>query len=200
MLLIEQNFQRAGILTLGPSAAVITQSLLKAKLSRLHPKARLVLPLLLAFLLVPAAISNSAAVAIHARYAIAGQGEPMPLREFSRIRLVETWSAGQYDYFVQYNRTLAEASDVLCQLGARQATVTVLDFVNPFSAGLALPPPVGDSVWYHWGRSLGPEYHPPAEEMFADVDLILDPKWPIEIWTANGMRDFFAHYYRPPLQ
>ncbi|WP_261330785.1 hypothetical protein [Rhizobium leguminosarum] len=30
--------------------------------------------------------------------------------------------------------------------------------------------------------------------MFADVDLILDSKWPIEIWTANGMRDIFAHY------
>ncbi|MFW2229892.1 hypothetical protein [Rhizobium sp. CRRU65] len=194
VLLIEQNFQRAGILTLGPSAAVITQSLLNGELSRLHRKARLVLSLLLAFLLVPAAISNASAVAIHARYAIAGQGEPMPLPEFSRIRLVETWSIGQYDYFVQYNRTLAEASDVLSQLGARQATVAVLDFVNPFSAGLALPPPIGDSVWYHWGRTLGPEYHPPAEEMFAHVDLILDPKWPIEIWTANGMRDIFAHY------
>lgn len=152
------------------------------------------MPLLLAFLLVPAAISNAAAVAIHARYAFAGRGEPMPLPAFSRIRLVETWSVGQYDCFVRYNLTLAEASDVLSQLSAGQETVAVLDFVNPFSAGLALPPPVGDSAWYHWGRTLGPEYHPPAEEMSSDIDLILDPKWPIEIWTANGMRDVFAHY------
>jgi hypothetical protein len=194
VLLIEQNFQHAGIMTLGSSATVIIQTLLRAELPRMHRKARLVLPLLLAFLLVPGATSNAAAVTIHARYAIAGWGEPMPLPEFSRIRLVETWSVGQYDYFVQYNRTLSEASDVLFQLGARQATVAVLDFVNPFSAGLALRPPVGDSAWYHWGRTLGPENHPPAEEMFADVDLILDPKWPIEIWTASGMRDVFAHY------
>jgi hypothetical protein len=194
VLLIEQNFQHADILTLGPSAAVITQTLLRTELPRLHRKARLVLPPLLAFLLVPAAINSAAAVAIHARYAIAGWGEPIPLPAFSGIRLVETWSIGQYDYFVQYNRTLAEASDVLSQLGSSQATVAVLDFVNPFSAGLALRPPVGDSAWYHWGRTLGPDYHPPAEEMFADVDLILDPKWPIEIWTANGMRDIFAHY------
>ncbi|WP_246799879.1 hypothetical protein [Rhizobium indicum] len=194
ILLIEQNFQIVGILTLGASAVAITQYLLQAELSPQHRKARLVLPLLSAFLLLPAAISNVAAVTLHVGYAITGRGEPIPLPAFSEIRLVETWSAGQYDYFEGYNRTLAEASEALSQLATRQESVAVLDFVNPFSAGLGLPPPAGDSAWYHWGRTLGPDYHPAADEMFADVDLILDPKWPIEIWTGNGMRDIFAHY------
>jgi hypothetical protein len=143
---------------------------------------------------MPAAVGNAASLAIHAYYSASGRGEAIPLPAFSGVRLVEMWSAGQFEYFQGYNRTLADASAALLQLDAGSERVAVLDFVNPFSAGLRLTPPAGDSVWYHWGRTLGPEYHPAAKEMFADVDLILDPKWPIEIWTGDGMRDIYAHY------
>ncbi|ANK93018.1 hypothetical protein AMK01_CH03606 [Rhizobium sp. N6212] len=194
ILLIGQNFQTVGILTLGASAAIITESLFRAKLLSRYGKPRFALPLLVGFLLLPAAIGNTASLAIHAYYAAGGRGKPIPLPAFSEIRLVEMWSAGQYEYFEGYNRTLADASVALSQLMSADERVAVLDFVNPFSAGLGLTPPVGDSVWYHWGRTLGPDDHPAAEEMFADVDLILDPKWPIEIWTGNGLRDLYAHY------
>ncbi|WP_092750186.1 hypothetical protein [Rhizobium aethiopicum] len=194
ILLIEQNFQRIGILTLGASAAIITESLCRAGLPSRHWKARLALPLLVGFLLLPAAVSNAASLAIHTYCAAEGRGKPIPLPAFSEIRLVEMWSAGQYEYFEGYNRTLADASAALSRLSTETERVAVLDFVNPFSAGLRLIPPVGDSVWYHWGRTLGPDYHPAPEQMFVDIDLILDPKWPIEIWTGNGMRDVYAHY------
>ncbi|MBX5103194.1 hypothetical protein HJB52_15090 [Rhizobium lentis] len=194
ILLIGQNFQAVGILTLGAGAAIITESLFRAKLLSRYGTARFALPLLLAFLLLPAALGNAASLAIHAYYTAGGRGKPIPLPAFSEIRLVEIWSAGQYEYFEGYNRTLADASAALSQLMSADERVAVLDFVNPFSAGLGLTPPVGDSVWYHWGRTLGPDDHPAAEEMFADVDLILDPKWPIEIWTGNGLRDLYAHY------
>ncbi|MBX5131560.1 hypothetical protein HJB80_02475 [Rhizobium lentis] len=194
ILLIGQNFQTVGILTLGASAAIITESLFRAKpLSRFR-KARFALPLLVGFLLLPATVGNAASFAIHAYYAAGARGKAIPLPAFSEIRLVEMWSAGQYEYFEEYNRTLVDASTILSQLMSGDERVAVLDFVNPFSAGLGLTPPAGDSVWYHWGRTLGPYDHLAAEEMFADVDLILDPKWPIEIWTGNGLRDLYAHY------
>nr|WP_246717721.1 hypothetical protein [Rhizobium aethiopicum] len=194
ILLIGQNFQTAGILTLGAGAAIIRESLFRAKLLSRYRNARFALPLLLGFLLLPAAVGNAASLAIHAYYAAGGRGKPIPLPAFSEIRLVEMWSAGQYEYFEGYNKTLADALGALSQLISADEHVAVLDFVNPFSAGLGLTPPVGDSVWYHWGRTLGPYNHPAAEEMFADVDFILDPKWPIEIWTGNGLRDLYAHY------
>ncbi|MBB4481417.1 hypothetical protein [Rhizobium etli] len=194
ILLIEQNFQFFGILTLGASAAVLSESLFRAELRSRYARARIALPLLVAFLLMTAAVGNAASLAIHAYYSAGGRGEAVPLPAFSGVRLVEMWSAGQFEYFQRYNRTLADASAALSQLDAGSKRVAVLDFVNPFSAGLRLTPPAGDSVWYHWGRTLGPEYHPAAKEMFAEVDLILDPKWPIEIWTGDGMRDIYAHY------
>ncbi|RFB85537.1 hypothetical protein B5K11_29795 [Rhizobium leguminosarum bv. trifolii] len=194
ILLISQNFQFFGIVTLGASAAVVLECLFRAELPSRYGRARIAVPLLIAFLLTPAAVGNAASLAIHAYYAAGGRGEAIPLPAFSGVRLVKMWSAGQYDYFQDYNRTLADASAALSQLDAGSQRVAVLDFVNPFSAGLRLTPPAGDSVWYHWGRTLGPDYHPAAEEMFADVDVILDPKWPIEIWTGNGMRDVYAHY------
>ncbi|OWV80716.1 hypothetical protein ATY77_23775 [Rhizobium sp. R634] len=194
ILLIEQNFQFFGILTLGASAAVLSESLFRTELRCRYARAHIALPLLSAFLLIPAAVTNAVSLAIHAYYTAGERGEAIRLPAFSEIRLVQMWSAGQYEYFRDYNRTLADASAALSQLNAGSECVAVLDFVNPFSAGLDRTPPAGDSVWYHWGRTLGPDYHPAAEEMFADVDLILDPKWPIEIWTGNGMRDIYAHY------
>ncbi|NKE86104.1 hypothetical protein [Rhizobium phaseoli] len=194
ILLIEQNFQFFGILTLGAGAAVLSECFFRAEHGSRYARTRIALPLLVALLLLPAAAGNAASLVLHAAYSAGGRGEAIPLPAFSRIRVVEMWSPGQLDYFRRYNRTLADGAAALSQLDGGSERVAVLDFVNPFSAGLRLPPPVGDSVWYHWGRTLGPEYHPAAEEMFADVDLILDPKWPIEIWTGNGMRDVYAHY------
>ncbi|WP_425516328.1 hypothetical protein [Rhizobium changzhiense] len=194
ILLIEQNFQIVGILTLGAGAAVMTESVFRAELHSQYGKARLALPLLLAFLLLPGAVGNAGSLLIHSYYAVGSRGKPIPLPAFSEIRLVQMWSAGQYEYFEDYNRTLVDAAAALSQIRTGDERVAVLDFVNPFSAGLGLTPPVGDSVWYHWGRTLGPDYHPAAEEMFAEVDFILDPKWPIEIWTGNGLRDLYAHY------
>jgi hypothetical protein len=54
--------------------------------------------------------------------------------------------------------------------------VVVLDFVNPFSAGLGLRPPAGDSSWLHWGRNIDANTHPDPEVMFADAQFVMIPK------------------------
>lgn len=193
-LIIDQNFQTLGILTLGASAAVIAELLLRSEIAPKFRRLSRGLPMLLAALLLPATVSNAASLTIHFLYALSGKGEQVPLPNFEGIRLVPMWSTGQYDYFRRYNETLADGAAALADLGEQPAHVVVLDFVNPFSAGMPLPPPAGDSAWYHWGRTLNRDHHPPAEEIFADAALVLDPKSPIEIWTAAGMRDIYADY------
>ena len=70
----------------------------------------------------------------------------------------------------------------------------VFDFVSPFTAGLGLAPPSGDSPWYHWGRTLDDDMYPPAEDILADAKIIMEPKWPVEVWTARGMSRVYARY------
>ena len=193
VLIIEQNFQTLGIVTLGASAAVITELVFPSRMPAAHPALGRGLPLLLAVLLLPPTATNATNLSIHAFYSFSGKGEEVPLPTFNDIRLVPMWSQNQYDVFRRYNASLEDGARALTSLEGPER-VAVLDFVNPFSAGMTLPPPAGDSAWYHWGRTLNREHHPEAEEYFADVDLILDPKAPIEAWTANGMRDIYSSY------
>jgi len=195
VLIIEQNFQTLGIVTLGVGAAVVAERLSSSRLSARQSMIARGLPLLLAVLLLPPAATNATNLSMHAFYGLSGKGDQVPLPAFEDIRLVPMWSQNQYDVFRRYNTSLGDGARALTSLGAPER-VAVLDFVNPFSAGMTLPPPAGDSAWYHWGRTLNREHHPRAEDYFADVELILDPKAPIEAWTANGMRDIYASYIR----
>lgn len=193
-LIIEQNFQILGILTLGASAAVIAEILLQPETMPKFWYLPRGLPLLLTMFLLPVTVSNAATLTMHVFYAVSGKGEQVPLPNFEGIRLVPMWSTGQYDYFRRYNETLADGAAALADLGEAPEHVVVLDFVNPFSAGMRLRPPAGDGAWYHWGRTLNRDHHPPADEIFAGATLVLDPKSPIEIWTTLGMRDIYADY------
>lgn len=194
VMIIEQNFQIIGIVTLGASAAVIAELLTSSNFPARQAAAARGLPLLLAALLLPAAAVNATNLSMHAFYGLSTRGEPVPLPAFQNIRLLPMWSEGQFATFQRYNASLADGAGALAALGEAPERVAVLDFVNPFSAGMTLPPPVGDSTWYHWGRTLNREHHPKPQDFFADVRLILDPKSPIEAWTANGMRDIYADY------
>ncbi|MGK9055401.1 hypothetical protein KXS03_27970 [Neorhizobium petrolearium] len=192
LLIIEQNFQIFGILTLGAGAAVMSEVLS----SQDRGKRRQIdgLPLLLILLLLPPSANNAATLWVHAILAVTGDGEPVSLQQFSGIRLVPMWSEGQYDYFRRYNETLADGQAALSDLDTGADHVAVLDFVNPFTSGIGLVPPQGDSAWYHWGRTINEAAHPAPNMIFADVTLILDPKAPIERWTAGGMRDIYGTY------
>jgi hypothetical protein len=54
--------------------------------------------------------------------------------------------------------------------------VTALDFANPFSFALQVPPPRGDSLWWHEYRNFSERSHPPPERLFGDVECVLIPK------------------------
>jgi hypothetical protein len=195
ILIIDQNFQLVGILTLGASAAVIAELLAREPPLSDRPLSRLTgagLPMLVLVLILPVSVHNAVALGLHAGLALSRTGDQVPLEHFSGIRLARLWSDGPYFNFVRYNDTLRDGAEALARLEEPAERVLVLDFVGPFSAGLDLPPPQGDSAWHHWGRTINEFHYPPAETLFADVAIIMDPKSSIEIYTADGMRSIYA--------
>lgn len=187
LLIIEQNFQVFGILAHGAVAAIGAEALAR----RAPPGLARGTPLLVLAILLPMSALHGAALGLHAGLAMTGQARQVALPGFRGVGLARLWSDGRYDRFVRYEESLADGARVLGSLPGAER-VLVLDFVGPFSAGLGLVPPRGDSPWHHWGRTLDDEHHPPADELLADVSVVMDPKEPVEFWTAQGMRDLYA--------
>jgi hypothetical protein len=113
------------------------------------------------------------------------------MTNFDRVRLARLWSPGDRDFSVAYLASLQEGARALADLGGAPERVSVLDFVSPFSAGLGLAPPRGDSAWLHWGRTVNETHFLPPEELFRDVQVLMAPKWGIN----NGpLMDLYGPY------
>ncbi|MDB5612864.1 MAG: hypothetical protein JWQ22_517, partial [Devosia sp.] len=193
ILIIEQNFQIVGILTLAASAAVMA-SALSDRPSLRDRRIGAGLPLLLAILMLPVASQNAAALVLHSAVGVMRGGEQMWLPGFEGIRLVSLTNEGLYRNFSRYNQSLADGAAALAALDTPPERVVVFDFVGPFTAGLGLQPARGDYPWYHWGRTIDDDVHPAAEDVLADAEVIMEPKAPIEHWTAIGMRRIYGAY------
>jgi hypothetical protein len=196
-MLFSQNFQHSGVITLSAGAAVAVQLLVPTERSTAAREDRAMLQeayLLLFAVLLPSSIHNAAVLGLHAHLAGTDRGQALPLPNFDRIRLARPDGADEPPDFVRYLSTLEDGARALRRLKQEAGQVLVLDFVNPFSAGLGLEPAHGDSVWHHWRRTLDQANHPPPEELFRGVRVIMEPKWPIEVSTAEGLRQIYASY------
>ncbi len=196
-MLIMQNFQTWGIVTL-PAGAAVAAELLARSAPESGNKKTPALPagtqlLLLAFVL-PSSIHHAATLGLHAALASTSQGQAVPLPNFDRVRLVQLWTEDNYPVFSRYLESLDDGARALSALGPEAGRVHVLDFVGPFSAGLGLAPPRGDSTWHHWGRTINEHHHLPPETLFQDVRVVMEPKWPVEFSTAEGLRQIYAGY------
>ena len=194
VLIIEQNFQIVGILTLGAGAAVVCERLMRAALSPKRRRIAALAPTLLTVLILPASAGNIANLGLHAGLALADNGEQVPLPRYEGIKLVRTFGPGAFNRFLRYGDTMVDGRVALEALSPLAQKVAVMDFANPFTAGLGLQPPKGDYPWYHWGRTIDGAHFPPAEEIFADADIVMQPKLPIERFTGRGMADLYAPY------
>ncbi len=197
-MLITQNFQNWGIITLPAGAAVAAEMLARSGSFESADKRRGSWAagtqlLLLAFIL-PSSIHHAAALGLHAGLASTQQGQAVPLPKFERIRLVQLWTEGDYPVFSRYLASLEDGARALASLEQNVDRVHVLDFVGPFSAGLGLAPPQGDSTWHHWGRTVNEYHYLPPETLLRDVRIVMEPKWPIEASTAEGLRRIYADY------
>jgi hypothetical protein len=110
------------------------------------------------------------------------------------VRLVNIHSAGDHFFFSNYINTLRNGARALAEFAPDARKVFVLDFVTPFSAGLRLEPPRGDSAWQHWGRTFDAEHVIAPEELLRDVEVVMEPKYPIERWTYDGLKEAYLPY------
>jgi hypothetical protein len=194
-MLISQNFQQWGIITISVGAAVAAEILGRQHELAAEPSRSITTGahLLLLAMLLPTLVHNTAALGLHGALAAMKYGETVPLEKFDRIRLARLWFDGD-PTFVRYMASLKDGAAALAAMEGDVDRGLVLDFVNPFTAGLGLKPARGDSTWYHWGRTINEEHFPPAEQLFRDVRVVMEPKWAVEEWTARGMRTVYADY------
>lgn len=196
-MLIMQNFQTGGIITLPAGAAVAAELLARtmpASTDRKAPVLAMGTQLLMLAFVLPSSVHHAATLGLHAALASKNQGQAVPLPKFDRIRLVQLWTEDNYSVFSRYLESLGDGARALSALGEEAGRVHVLDFVGPFSAGLSLAPPRGDSTWHHWGRTINEHHHLPPETLFQDVRIVMEPKWPVEFTTAEGLRQIYAGY------
>jgi len=170
LLLLSQSAQGWGILTLHAGAAVAAE---KAMADGRAPAAGM--PLLLAALLLPIGLHNAATLGLHSTLAVARAGEPIGLPHLQEVRFLQLRDP-RNPFVDRYLAGLARGGEVLARLQPAAERVVVLDFANPFSAGLGLVPARGDWSWLHWNRNVSEGYHLPGEMLLADADLVLVPE------------------------
>jgi hypothetical protein len=193
LLIIHQNSQPWGIITLQAGAAVAVEALLRSEDSRSEGRGWVAAgaPLLLVVLVLPTIVHCTMALGLHASLAAARAGEEVGLARLDRIRVPVLWSPSDHDFSARYLASVRDGAHALSELDAAPAHVYVLDFVNPFSAALGLAPPHGDISWQHWGRNVDATNHLPPEELFRDVRVVMEPKWGINV---GPLRDLYGDY------
>jgi hypothetical protein len=191
--LILQNFQVWGVFTLAAGGAVAAESLARdAEETGVRGFAAGGAGLLFLASTLPAGVPLGLALGLHAGLAAARAGEPAPLPRFGEVRLVRLWTDGETPTFRRYFASLEDGARALARLDAPASHVLVLDFVSPFTAGLGLDPPRGDSTWHHWGRTVDETTFLAPERLFRDIRVVMEPKWPVEHATATGLKRIYG--------
>jgi hypothetical protein len=198
LLIQNQNSQPWGIITIHAGAAVAAEILLRSQRSQQDRSGTPIplaagAPFLLLALILPTALHCFMALSLHAGLAAARFGEPFGLPQFNRIRLALLWSPGDHAFSTAYLTSVRDGARILAGLPVTPKHVSVLDFANPFSAGLGLPPPRGDSAWLHWGRNINSDHFLPPEQLFSGVEILMLPKWGI---NSVPLHDLYGSYVR----
>ncbi|ANM13325.1 MULTISPECIES: hypothetical protein [unclassified Rhizobium] len=179
--LINQNAHSWGIITLYCGATALAQ-----KTPWLQPghdggpagrsaRAAGVLPLMVILFLLPPIVHHSAALVLHTALAAEKAGQPLGLPRFADVREVDP-PGGEPDFIRRYLDDIVSGGALLQSLPVQAERVFVLDFANPFSAGLGIRPPAGDTAWLHWNRNINQRSYIPPDVLFADVRIVMVPK------------------------
>jgi len=196
LLIQNQNSQPWGILTLHAGAVVAAEMLLRfdeRNSGRETPSPLLSAGVLLFLMamIVPIILHCFLALGWHTTLAMARSGRAFDLPKFAEIRLISPWLSGEKTLMHTYLESIEDGAHALENLSEAPRKVSVLDFSNPFSAGLDLPPPRGDSAWLHWNRNIDTSHFTPPERYFADVETLMLPKWGI---NNVPLRELYGTY------
>ncbi|MBB2682628.1 hypothetical protein N2597_26705 (plasmid) [Rhizobium sophoriradicis] len=179
--LINQNAHSWGIITLYCGAIVLSQKTAwvepgnESRAAGRLARAAGALPLIGILFLLPPIVHHSAAVALHTALATEKAGQSLGLPEFDDVREVDP-PGGEPDFIRRYLDNIVTGGALLQSLPVPAERVFVLDFANPFSAGLGIRPPAGDTAWLHWNRNINERSYIPPDVLFADVKIVMVPK------------------------
>ena len=203
-LIVNQNFQAWGIITLHGAAAVAAETILRheeettlesrAEAWSISAGARL----LFLALVLPTVVHCSAALGLHMISASARAGESLDLPHLERVRLANLWTWGDYGTASRYLTALRDGVEALSETGLDGNKVLVLDRSNPFPMILGATPPGGDLPWLQWERTLNASAFIPAETLLADADVVMESKSSIRSFTENsefaGLNALYGSY------
>jgi hypothetical protein len=182
LLVMNQNSQPWGILTLHAGAVVAAALILRGR--REEPRAPVLAgslaggaPLLVLAILLPTILQGFTALSLHAALASARSGEETGLPNLKGVAFAELWTPLDAEFSRRYLASLKDGAEVLASLEPPARRVTALDFASPFSAGMGLEPPRGDSSWLHWNRNVDAEHHVPPESLLRGAEVVMLPKW-----------------------
>lgn len=94
----------------------------------------------------------------------------------------------------EYLTTLQDGATALRTDPRLTGSVYTFDLQNPFNAMLGRRPPRGDSSWNHFGRTFDQHRFLPPQQSLHDVNVIMDPKDPMEVYSARFQKSNYADY------
>jgi hypothetical protein len=180
-LIINQNFQAWGIITLHAAAAVAAETILRAADHQAEDdqdswSMTAGAKLLFLALVLPTILHCFVALSLHSAAASMKAGNAVSLPNLEQVRVANLWTWSDYDAAIAYQDKLREGFDTLSALDPKPGRIFVLDLANPFSMTLNAPPARGDAPWLQWDRTLGRTAYVPAESLLADVQIVMEPK------------------------
>jgi hypothetical protein len=200
-LIINQNFQAWGIITLHAAAAVAAETILRWEKNKADDQGKGMWStaagaklLFLAFVL-PTIIHCTAALGLHMASASIRAGNVLDLPHLERIRLANLWTWGEFDTANQYLNMLRDGVAILSQPDQKASKVFALAKSNPFPMLLDAPPPRGDMPWLQWERTLNASAFIPADILLENADVVLEPKSPGERPESEmGLEALYSSY------
>jgi hypothetical protein len=94
----------------------------------------------------------------------------------------------------EYLFALSDGVEALKRLGPDGQSVMVLDFANPFSFALKLPPPRGDAMINHVDRLLSRARPIAAERYLSSATFVMVPHVPVEAATREYLLEVYTPY------
>lgn len=129
----------------------------------------------------------SAATSNKLKFSPIAQSQQLESKTISDLLVVEESS----DYPLMINDGL----NLLRPHISKDSRILALDFANPFTFALNLPPQDGDALWWHYHHTFDQKSFPEAERVFREVNLVIIPKQSDEGSSASKyLQEIYGDY------
>jgi len=119
-----------------------------------------------------------------------------PPRAIRSIRVAAAPMADVVYVVPHWVAAINEGAGAIRTYGPSRPRVLVTDLANPFSFVLGLEPPRGDALWWHLGTTFSTAVHPPADEVFATVNVVMQPTREVDPPTVKAMWSIYGDHIR----